>query len=116
MTETDDPELGITEEDRRKMGELAGRFNRDGSSHNQDGGIPATDHPVVKAVRVEVAWLSTVDDISYIKAKHVARGLEYDSREVGQALARLEREGMLEKDSRRHRTTRYRITLGGDQA
>lgn len=113
MTETDDAELGITEEDRRKMGRWAAASPPDTIPDTTP--YDSTDE-IVKDVKDELAWLDSVEGLEFVTTSRVSDGLDYSHRKVGRVLSFLETEGFVERDGRTKRSgIRWLLTLGGDQ-
>lgn len=97
-------EHGITEEDRRKMGE----WLREGTPV-PSAAAPDPKHPTVEKTRQEVRRRHALGE-RIVKARSIAAKTDLTGHQVGQALRTLAEEGMVEK-ANTNPTFRWRITL-----
>ena len=113
MSGAEEP-LGITDEDRKRLGEIAAKNQKQRTPNPNAGNYPP-DHPTVKWARIQVAFLHETDGAEYIKAKWLAEDSEFSTRGLGRALGTLREEGLLEIDGASCASRRYRITMGGPE-
>lgn len=105
-------DYGITEADRQRMAEWAKKgLPGAGGAKGAGQGQPASNHPAVKTVRVELALLHA-RGTEYVRARDITDETAYNPRQVGQAFKTLAAEGVIEKDGvAAGSVTRWRITL-----
>lgn len=84
---------GITYLDRIKLTKELERARR---ASSESKGLPKPDSRLVTTIR---EYLEDYDAKTVFKSRDLADGVPYSPRQIGQALARLEREGVVAKES-----------------